>query len=38
MIALFLNANGKIVYASQEERFSRLKGDYGYPKSYRGYV
>ena len=27
-----LMVNGKIVYAAQEERFSRLKGDYGYPK------
>ena len=27
-----LMVNGKIVYAAQEERFSRLKGDYGFPK------
>ena len=25
--------NGEIVYAAQEERFTNLKGDYGYPKN-----
>ncbi len=30
--SIALISNGKIVYASQEERFSRLKGDYGFPK------
>ena len=27
-----LMVDGKLVYAAQEERFSRLKGDYGFPK------
>ena len=27
-----LMVDGKIIYAAQEERFSRLKGDYGFPK------
>ena len=30
--SIALMVNGKIVYAAQEERFSRLKGDYGFPK------
>ena len=31
-----LMINGKIVYAAQEERFTKLKNDYGFPKkSYR---
>ena len=25
--------NGEIIYAAQEERFTSLKGDYGYPKN-----
>jgi carbamoyltransferase len=25
--------DGKIIYAAQEERFTRLKGDYGFPKN-----
>ena len=32
IVLLLLMVNGKIVYAAQEERFSRLKGDYGFPK------
>jgi len=27
-----LMVDGKIIFAAQEERFSRLKGDYGFPK------
>ena len=27
-----LSKDGEIVYASQEERFTNLKGDYGFPK------
>ena len=30
--SIALISSGKIIYASQEERFSRLKGDYGFPK------
>ena len=28
-----LSKNGEILYASQEERFTNLKGDYGFPKN-----
>ena len=28
-----LSVDGKIVYASQEERFTNLKGEYGFPKN-----
>ena len=28
-----LSKDGEIVYASQEERFTNLKGDYGFPKN-----
>ena len=27
-----LMVDGKIIFAAQEERFSRLKGDYGFPQ------
>ena len=27
-----LTINGKLIYAAQEERFSKIKNDYGFPK------